>query len=375
MAILKIINYRLGKRANLKGIINYVLKKEKTEKRLVTGLYCEIPKALETMLDTKMGFDKMNGRPYYHAVQSFPPIENITPEQAHEIGVEVAKRWKKFRGFEMIVSTHIDRGHIHNHYVWNSVNFVDGKKFHITRQELEELKQLQNQICIDHGFMPAPKKGFDMFGNQRTEVTANDSKTYRVLKKAKAKEKDSYILNCKEALLNAVKMAADKNQFVKLMKAQGFKVDWTQKRKHITFTDLNRKKAGEKKCKVRVYKLAQYFPELINLKSKEDLLNELTKKNLKDVRGLTLTAVNTNKSAVGADSAEFDFNSEFEKYSANIDSERRKSAASEVTGRKQESDRSEQKRLQGRSRTFSQRNSKAGRKLRNTSKDIPGIGM
>ena len=69
------------------------------------------------------------------------------------------------------------------------------------------MKELQNQICIELGYSEAPKKGFDMFGKKRINVTANNAKTFRLLKKAEVKEKNSYLQNCKEAFLKSLKMA------------------------------------------------------------------------------------------------------------------------------------------------------------------------
>ncbi|MDY3722647.1 MAG: relaxase/mobilization nuclease domain-containing protein [Treponema sp.] len=158
MAILKVVNVRVGKNANLKGIINYVLQPKKTEEQLTSGYCCDVPNALETFMETKQCFGKTRGRQYYHFVQSFPPNENITAKQAHDVAVKFAERCKKFRGFEMIIVTHKDRDHLHTHFLMNSVSFVDGHKFHITRKELALMKELQNQICIEMGYSAAPKK-------------------------------------------------------------------------------------------------------------------------------------------------------------------------------------------------------------------------
>ena len=122
-----------------------------TEDKLVTGFGVDIPQAFDMMMETKKIFGKLTGRQYYHLVQSFAQNENITPAQAHEVGIKFVEECKKLWGFELILATHIDRKHIHNHFVFNSVNFVHGHKFHITR------KELQNQICIKMGFSAATK--------------------------------------------------------------------------------------------------------------------------------------------------------------------------------------------------------------------------
>ena len=129
MAVFKAINVKVGKNANLKGIINYVLKPAKTEEQLTTGFFCDVPNALETFMKTKKNFNKLKGRQYYHFMQSFPPIENITAQKAHEAAVKFVKKCAKFRGFEMIIVTHKDRDHLHTHFVMNSVNFYMATSF------------------------------------------------------------------------------------------------------------------------------------------------------------------------------------------------------------------------------------------------------
>lgn len=329
MAILKVVNVRVGKNANLKGIINYVLQPQKTEEKLTTGICCDVPKAFETFMDTKIDFGKLSGRQYYHWVQSFPSNENITAQQAHELAIKFIESCKKFRGFEILVVTHKDREHIHTHFIMNSVSFIDGHKFHITRQELAELKEMQNKICIAHGFSAAPKKGFDMWGNKRVAVTANNARTYRLLQKSLTKENDSYLIRCYKAIKEAIRISESKQQFIQMMENQGFKTEWKDNKKHITFIDEKLKKQGVKKCKTRLLKLSQYFPELKNIKTKEDLIYGIE-------TGLYRAKDNSNRRAAGGDSGLIDFNTKFEQYSAKIDRERIERTAEETSRHKQE---------------------------------------
>ena len=196
------------------------------------------------------------------------------------------------------------------------------------------MKEMQNQICIELGYSAAPEKGFDMFGKRRKNVTASNAKTFRTLKKAETKEKKSYLQNCKEAFLKSLKMAKNKEQFIQLMHAQGFATEWKDNKKHITFTDVKRKEAGETKCKVRINKLAQYFPELKDFKTKEDLLNGIERNNEyrieSDNNRLTVTGINSDKSKTGRTPELIDFNKGYEDYSARVDKERDVRAAEEA---------------------------------------------
>lgn len=108
--------------------MNYATQDYKTEEqRYVSGVNCIPEIARDKMLLVKRQFGKEGGIVAFHAYQSFAPGE-ATPEQAHEIGLELARRLWGER-FQVIVATHLDKKHIHNHFVLNSVSFVDGKKY------------------------------------------------------------------------------------------------------------------------------------------------------------------------------------------------------------------------------------------------------
>ena len=113
----------------MNNIFPYIMKEEKTEQKLISGINCMPETAMEEFIAVKKQFSKTDGRQYYHVVQSFSPEDNISPETAHEIGLKFAKY---FGNYQMVIATHTDRNHIHNHIVFNSVNFENGKKFHQT---------------------------------------------------------------------------------------------------------------------------------------------------------------------------------------------------------------------------------------------------
>lgn len=275
MAILKIVNRRNGKRkrSHLAGVIKYVLKTEKTEEKLIYGQNLEPERAYQMMMETKDLFNKRKGMDYFHFVLSYPPNEKITPEQAFEQAKELLERTKKFRGYETLVAVHRDKKHIHVHFIVNSVNFVDGRKFHLSRKELEALKQLQNQINIEKGFSAAPGKYQDMNGEERTETVSNNKNTYQLLKRAESGEVKSYVQTCAISVLTQAARASSKEEFIQLMDQDGFETIWDDNKKHITFIDKERAAAGEQKCKIRLSKLADYYAEFKNLNTKEDLIN------------------------------------------------------------------------------------------------------
>lgn len=113
-------------------VVRYIMNPDKTEDgRLVSTINVlkDTPKQItQDMIATKERFGKRDGRQAYHMEQSFAPGE-VTPEQAHQIGVELAQELFG-KDFEVVVTTHVDKSHIHNHLVINSVSCVDGHKYH-----------------------------------------------------------------------------------------------------------------------------------------------------------------------------------------------------------------------------------------------------
>lgn len=141
---------------NLDWCIRYVMNPDKTQGgKLVSGVNLFIPprdwqSPTNEMLKTKERFNKPGGRLAYHMEQSFKEGE-ITPELAHKIGVELARELFGDR-YEVVVATHIDKKHIHNHILLNSVSFVDGKKFHQPNSYYENyIRKVSDALCRKYG--------------------------------------------------------------------------------------------------------------------------------------------------------------------------------------------------------------------------------
>ena len=134
----------------LKDVIDYAMESDKTEKQFyVTGVNCTAGFAREQMINTKRLFKKEDGILAFHGYQSFKPGE-VTPELAHEIGIKLAEKLWGDR-FEVVVSTHLDRHHLHSHFVLNSVSFVDGKKFNACRASYREMRRASDELCREYG--------------------------------------------------------------------------------------------------------------------------------------------------------------------------------------------------------------------------------
>ena len=247
MAINKTINKRTNTHGAMRNCIEYVLRQDKTSELLtyVTGPYChdEINYDLvyRTFLEEKKVWDKDSGRMYAHNIISWHKDEQITPEQALEFGKEFAENW--FSGFQTLVAVHKDKDHIHCHLVTNSVSYEDGRKLHNTKKDLERMKQLTNQMCRERGLTVAEKgKHFDGSQIEKGEVIAWSKDKYNLFCQ---QVKDSFVADCAMAVLKALENCISKEMFIEKMKQFGWNVNWTEKRKHITFQNQDGKKVRD----------------------------------------------------------------------------------------------------------------------------------
>lgn len=254
MAVIKAVSSKAG----IGHAIDYVTKKEKTEEKLVSGLHCEADTVKDEMQATKELWGKTGGRTYKHFVQSYHEDEHITPEQAHKNAIELAKNTEAWKGHEVLIATHIDRGHIHSHFIVNSVNYEDGHKLQWSNQDLKDLKERCNEQSREQG-LHVPEKGKTFSGEEREETVAWNKDTYNILKQAEQGKVKSYVQDIALAVLDCKETATSRQDFIERMEQRGYKTDWQDNHKYITWTDLARENAGEKACKIRDNKLQKYY--------------------------------------------------------------------------------------------------------------------
>ena len=146
MAVTKI----LARNARLDQAIQYALNGDKTDHQILTAHQnCDPGREFRQMMDTKRDVGKMDGRQCYHIIQSFKPGE-ITPELALEIAKEFAAEY--LADYEVVIGTHVDKGHIHSHLVFNSVNAQTGEKYHVSTQEYyRQIRAISDRLCREHG--------------------------------------------------------------------------------------------------------------------------------------------------------------------------------------------------------------------------------
>jgi len=169
---------------------------------------------------------------FYQFVQSFSPEEEVTPEEVHAIGLELAQRL--FPDFEVVVATHVDTDHLHSHLIVNSVSCTTGHKLHQNAADLQRQRQISDEICIAHGLtvLESPQK-------------------YAQEKKMRPGEYRSAVRgeSWKFRLINAIDLcmrkAKTRAEFLREMEQRGYQVRWEDTRKYITYTTPKGKKCRD----------------------------------------------------------------------------------------------------------------------------------
>ena len=158
--------------------LRYAENDSKTDRKMyVSAINCPKQRAYESMMATKRRFGKMGGNVAYHGFQSFAEGE-VTPEEAHRIGLATAKRmWGE--DFEVVVTTHLNTENIHNHFVVNSVSFRTGHKFENHISDHYRLREISDAICTEHGKSVLENAAF--YGGEKSAywVRKNGKLTHR----------------------------------------------------------------------------------------------------------------------------------------------------------------------------------------------------
>ena len=214
-------------------VLNYAMRGEKTKDgsevvHHVSGINCNPMFAKDEFLATKDLYKKRDGVMFYHYIQSFAEDDNLTPEEAHQIGLEFAE--KAWPGFEVVVTTHTDTHCIHNHIVLNSVNAETGYKYRTKKTHLEELRNISDEFCLAHGLSiiePSDDKKTSGLGNREYQS---------------AKKGQSWKFRLRSTIRIAMERCGTKEAFINYMKAAGYEVRWNDQYKNIKYTCTKEKK-------------------------------------------------------------------------------------------------------------------------------------
>lgn len=195
---------------DLHNTIDYTTASYKTEKQCyVSGINCSPEMAFDEMMITKKAFEKTDGILGFHAFQSFAEGE-VTPELAHSLGIKLAEEMWGDR-FEVVVSTHLNTNHIHNHFVINSVSFKDGKRYYDKRETYARFRHLSNEICEEAGLKVLKEKACRNSGINYANYYKNDI------------QKSNYYTITKQDIDKAIAMAYSLKDFENILTAMDYK--------------------------------------------------------------------------------------------------------------------------------------------------------
>lgn len=235
MAVIKVLKAK----DNINRLIQYISNPNKTHNGLlVSGKDCSPYTCYDEMQSIKEFFDKKDGVTTFHFIQSFSPDDKLSYEKAHEIGLQFAEY---FKGYQVLVATHIDREHIHTHFVVNSVSFEDGKKFHMSKKDLEEIKKFSNKLCEENAL-----KTID--SEHKNEVKDISKNEYAVANKGQ-----SWKFKLMNDIDYCMSVSNTKDEYIKNMENLNYKVMWTNTRKYITYTTPDGQKCRDKSLHDKKY--------------------------------------------------------------------------------------------------------------------------
>ena len=200
----------------LSRAINYILDPKKTDDRMLcSGFGCAPETAYQQFQYLKKQAGKTDGYLAYHLIQSFEPGE-VDYETAHKIGIELADKVLKGK-YQYIVSTHIDRGHVHNHIIWNSVSMTDHAKYNSTPSSYYNIRRISDSLCNEYGLsvIKEPRE---------------KGKTY--YETLVSKEQKSWKDLLRQNIDRCIIKSKDWDEFLKLMRSLGYEI---KEGKHISF--------------------------------------------------------------------------------------------------------------------------------------------
>ena len=221
--------------------MRYVSQPGKTfwdSQNLISGIGCQPKTAFDEFLSTKLLHHKDGGVMFYYMVQSFPKGADIDPCAAHEAARRLAGY---FEGCEVLVCTHTDREHIHSHCIINSVNFETGRKVHMADEQIQELRVRNDQICEELGL---PKFQRD---EHRQSRGMSNAEYYT------ASKGESWKFELMRVIDDCMRYAGNRDEFLTLLRAEGYDATWTDSRKNITYVTPDGRKCRDSKLHMEKY--------------------------------------------------------------------------------------------------------------------------
>ncbi len=197
---------------DLYAALRYTENDDKTdERKYVSGINCSAAFAYQEMTAVKRKYGERGKVIAYHGYQSFRTGE-VTPEQAHEIGLETARRmWGK--DFQVLVTTHLNTDNLHNHFVVNSVSFRDRHKYRNSIEQHHDLREISDAICKEHGLSVLENAGF--YGGQSRKAYWKSQRDGKPTHREQLRQDIEY----------CIRYSIDWDTFIRQLEAKGYSID------------------------------------------------------------------------------------------------------------------------------------------------------
>ncbi len=204
-------------KSTLNLAIQYICNPAKTDGTLLVSSFACLPETADIEFEwtRRQAIDKGNnlGR---HIIQSFSPEDNISPEQAHEIGMKLAEEVLGGK-YEFVLSTHTDKGHVHNHIIFNSVSFVDYKKYHSNKYTYHNIRKASDRLCEEYGL---------------SVIKENENKGKSYFEHTAYENNQTWRATLKQKIDAAIKRSTDFEDFILRMELAGYEI---KRGKYISF--------------------------------------------------------------------------------------------------------------------------------------------
>ncbi len=236
MGIVKDVNGKNKTLTGMRKVIDYITQIEKVKsEEFIFAKNCDTTNPYLSFLTTKRIYNKDKGRQFKHFVHSFKKYEDISDETLLQIANEFLEH-SIFDGYQVIGGVHFDKEHKHIHYVINSVNADTGAKWSHSTKEMKELIDYSNELCEKYNIT-----SLEMYeGRKKHNSQSRGEWQARKEGRSWKAEMSSAVRQCK---FNAT----SKEDFINKMNDLGYKVNWTDTRKYITFENADGKKMRNNK--------------------------------------------------------------------------------------------------------------------------------
>lgn len=258
MAIVEDITPKVTSKASLKRSIDYILQTTKTNDNLIGSNNCDKYNPYKDFIFNKKLWNKEDGRYFKHFTQAFHPDEKKDLNLFKKLADEMVLN-DKWKDYQIIYAIHTDNKHIHIHYIINTVNVMNGKKYQQSEVDLNELKDYSDRLCKKYGLSVIDKEEAMKKREERNKLAED-----KAIKNG---------VSWKEEMLNNLRIIKDravsKKHFIYLLKTElNYSIKWIDTRKHITYID-------DKNHKCRCKKLAdgeEFSKEVLENKFNENLM-------------------------------------------------------------------------------------------------------